>query len=452
MQKTDVIVVGAGLSGLVAAREVARAGLSVRVLEARDRVGGRTYTKSIGGAPVDLGAHWLGPQQKRIAALVAELGITTHRQFTDGKVVTLLDGKRRLSRGALPPLPPHHLVDLALGLRGLEKLRRKLAPDTPACATYGQRWDAMTADTWKRRRFKTSGGRAIIDVSTRLLWGVEPCELSMLYFLHYINAGCGFEVLIANEGGAQQDALVGGTQQLSERLAQSLDLAVELSVPVQTIEQNADGVTVVSGQRSWQAKRVIIALAPTLAGRINYAPALPAARDMLTQSMPMGAYSKAVLVYDTPWWRAQGLSGIATANCGPIQMCVDDSPDGDGVGVLVAFITGGAARHMARLPQAQRQAQILAAAAELFGKQVHACSAFEYLNWIEEPYSRGATTGVMPPGVMSAYGHALRRPCGAIHWAGTETATEHTGYLDGAIQAGERAASEIVAQMHTSPG
>lgn len=447
MQKSDVIVVGAGLSGLYAAREVVRAGFNVQVLEARDRVGGRTYTKNIGGAPVDLGAHWIGPQQKRVAALVAELGITTHRQFEDGKAVTLLNDKRRLSSGPIPPLPPHHLVDLALGLHGLDKLRRKLAPDAPACATQGQYWDAMTAETWKRRRFKTSGGRAIIDVSTRLLWGVEPCELSMLYFLHYVNAGCGFEVLIANEGGAQQDALTGGTQQLCERLAQNLDPAVELSTPVQAIEQGVDGVTVVSGQRRWQAQRVIVALAPTLAGRINYAPALPADRDMLTQSMPMGAYSKAVLVYGTPWWRAHGLSGIATANCGPIQMCVDDSPNDEGPGVLIAFITGDAARQMARLPQDQRRAQILAAAAALFGEQVHACSAFEYLNWIEEPYSRGATTGVMPPGVLSAYGQALRRPCGAIHWAGTETATEHTGYLDGAIQAGERAASEVVAQI-----
>ncbi|MGJ8670301.1 MAG: flavin monoamine oxidase family protein [Oceanococcus sp.] len=440
----DCIIVGAGISGLVAARRLTEKGLSVIVLEARDRVGGKTYTKHIGSATVDLGAHWIGPGQQRIAALATELGVQTHRQFEGGKNISVIAGKRYVSKRVIPPMSPHKLIDIGLALRKLEKLRLRIGVGEFINADEKRRWDSLTVEAWKQQNIKTKAGRKAIDISTRLIFGAEPHELSMLYFLEYLHAGQGLEKLIAYEGGAQQDSFIGGSQQLCERMASELAVAVQLCTPVDSIVQNDDGACVISGGQKFFGRRVIIALAPTLAGRIRYQPDLPARRDLLSQSMPMGAYAKAVCVYEKPWWRDRGYSGITSSDVGLIQMCVDDSPSADGPGVLIGFIAGTPARLAMDLASDQRQSKILTDMVEFFGEQARNPTEFEYFNWCDEIYSRGGPTGLMPPGVSNAYGEALTDRCGLIHWAGTETASEWTGYLDGAIQSAERVAAEVL--------
>lgn len=443
--KIDCIIIGAGLSGLVAARRLKEKGLSVLVLEARDRVGGKTYTKKIGGVAVDLGAHWIGPGQNRIAALADELGVSTHRQFEEGKNISVMAGKRIESDRVIPPMPIHQLIDLGLGLRKLEKLRRHIG-EGKASAKERKNWDGLSVETWKQQRFKTKGGRAALDVGVRLLFGAEPSEVSMLYFLEYVHSGLGFESLVSYEGGAQQDSFNGGSQTISQRMADDLGDLVYLSTPVDSIVQDENSVLVSSGEQQFRGDKVIVALAPTLASRIQYEPDLPPQRDLLGQSMPMGVYAKAVCVYEKPWWREQGFSGITSSDTGLIQMCVDDSPNANGPGVLIGFMAGQPARDVGELPEAERRSKILDNMADFFGEQAKQPTDFEYLNWATEKYSRGGPTGLMGPGVQTAYGDALSKPCGRIHWAGTETATEWTGYLDGAIQSAERVIEEILAK------
>ncbi|HYW03347.1 MAG TPA: FAD-dependent oxidoreductase [Gammaproteobacteria bacterium] len=443
--RVDVAIVGAGLSGLRAATRLAAAGRSVRVFEARDRVGGKMLTEEIGGVAVDLGAHWIGPGQDRINALVGEMGIHTERQHLAGKAINFLGGRRRLSRSPIPPLAPHSLLEVGLAQWRMERLRRRVPVAEPLAAPGARRLDAQTLEGWKRRMLHSRGARALLDVATRLIWGAEPRELSLLYFLQYVNAGHGFQTLIDNEGGAQQDHLHGGTQQICERLAASLPRgSVVLNAPVRSLEQDDAGVAVIGDGHRCRARAAILALSPALAARIDCRPALPPARESLAQRMPPGAYAKAVLVFEHPWWRAEGLSGIATADSGPVQMVVDASPSSSGPGVLVAFVTGDPAREMGRLEPGQRRERTLAAVRRLFGDGAARPGHFHDHYWEHEPWSRGAPAGLMGPGVLSNYGEALRAPCGRLHWAGTETATEWIGYMEGALQAGERAAKEVI--------
>jgi monoamine oxidase len=186
-----------------------------------------------------------------------------------------------------------------------------------------------------------------------------------------------------------------------------------------------------------------VAIAPTLAGRIDYAPALPALRDQLTQRVPQGSVIKVEAVYPEPFWRAQGLSGSSYSDGSPIQFTYDNSPPGGRPGVLLGFVAGSEARRLGTLSPAARRRAVLTSFVGLFGPAAtHPRSLIEH-DWSAEEYTRGCYAGFLPPGVWSDYGSALRAPVGHIHWAGTETAEVFTGYMDGAVRSGERAAVEV---------
>jgi len=189
-----------------------------------------------------------------------------------------------------------------------------------------------------------------------------------------------------------------------------------------------------------------VAVSPALAGRWHWARPLPAERDALAQRMPMGAYMKVVVAYERPWWREAGLSGIAYADTGPLQMVVDATSRETGGGLLACFITGRAVERYGRLEPGARQAAVREALGAMFGRRAEAWEAYAECDWTTEPYSRGGPVGLMGPGTMGRFGHVLRRPEGRVHWAGTDTATVWNGYMDGAIQAGERAAGEVLAR------
>ena len=443
----DVAVIGAGLSGLSAARRLAAGGRSVAVLEARDRVGGKMRTDTVGGHRADMGAHWIGPTQDRVAALARELGVRTEPQHLDGRSILVADRKRRTFRGSLPPLSPLSLAELAVLQVRLSRLRRRVPVDQPWAPAATTDWDSQTVAAFARRRLRTAGARLFVDLATELVFGAEPEELSLLYFLFYLQSGGGLDSLTEFEGGAQQEHFVGGSQQLCDRLAERLGQSVRLGAAVTAVEQDGERVLVRTQDGSTlTADHAIVAVSPALAGRWHWAPALPADRDALAQRMPMGAYMKAVVAYERPWWRDAGLSGIAYADAGPLQMVVDATSREASGGLLACFITGLAVERYGRLELGVRQAAVREALGAMFGPRAGVWEAYAECDWTTEPFSRGGPVGLMGPGTMGRYGHVLRRPEGRVHWAGTDTATVWNGYMDGAIQAGERAADEVLAR------
>jgi monoamine oxidase len=449
-REARAIVVGAGISGLVTARELSRAGVSVTVLEARDRVGGKMCTVEVGGDPVDLGAHWIGPGQRRIAALAHELGIETEPQHLSGRNVLVYRGRRSTFKGTIPKFSPLALLELQLGIWRLEAMRKRLSRQGSLTAeTRG--WDEISLGDWERRRLRTRGARMVLDLSTELVFGAEPGELSLLYFLSYMQAAGGWTALTEFEGGAQQAHFVGGSQPVCLRLADELGDGVVLEAPVQEVAQDEAGVVVRTASGSFEAELLVLAVSPALAARIRYFPPLPLARDALSQRMFMGAYMKGIASYERPWWREQGLSGLAYRDSGPVQMVVDAS-GASGQGTLMAFITGRAALELGRRPAEERRDAVISALVEMLG--VEAARPADYLdfNWHDEPWSRGGPVGLMGPGTLAALGDALREPVGRIHWAGTETAREWIGYMEGGIEAGERASGEVLARLeHREP-
>jgi monoamine oxidase len=283
-------------------------------------------------------------------------------------------------------------------------------------------------------------------LTARTVFGAEPSELSFLYFLWYAQCAGGVMQLTDFEGGAQDAHLAGGTQQLCDRIAAELGDDVLLGSPATAIKRDPDGVSIKVGRRRIKASKAIVAVSPALAARIDFDPALPA-RDALGQRMPMGAYMKGVAIYDRAWWRDQGLSGLAFADQGPVQMTVDASPPGGEPGVLVGFVTGAPARAVAALEPAARRHVVLEAMAAATAPEAANPRSYLDFNWLEERWSRGGPVGLMGPGTLTGLGPVLTEPVGPLHWAGTDTATEWNGYMEGAIQAGERAAAEAAQRL-----
>lgn len=450
LRRADVVVVGAGLAGLVAARDLRRAGKSVVVMEARGRVGGRCYSRSLPGASdvANLGATFVGPTQHRIVALAKELGFGVFPTYNTGKNVLFFDGRRAEYTGAIPPVTPTALVEAQVAITQLDNMAKTVPLEAPWNAPRAAEWDSQTFETWKLANIVTSDGRKLLDLGIEAIFSVEPRDVSLLFILFYIQSAGSLEQLINTAGGAQESRIEGGTQAVAKELARRLGKKrVLLKQTVRRIVSKGRHVDVISDHVTVRAKRVVVAVPPAIAGRIRYSPALPALRDQLTQRVPLGSVTKTFAIYDTAFWRADGLTGQATSDVGPVKVTFDGSPKSGRPGVMLGFVDGEDARVLNAKPHAERARLEMESYVRYFGpKARNAKMVFDY-PWDNDPIARGAPIGFTPPGVLLSYGEALRRPAGRIHWAGTETATVWNGYMDGAVQSGERVAKEVLAAL-----
>jgi monoamine oxidase len=446
-RNADVVVIGAGLAGLVAATRIVAAGRTVTVLEAReDRVGGRLESASHGGHSVDLGGAWIGADHGRAAALAGELGIQTWPSHAAGEPVVIQDGRRMGGRG----YTLRHLaatLDARRAARRLDALAQEIDTHTPWRAPAAAALDAQTLDSWLGDRTRLRRARTTLAGTLTNLLGIEPHAVSLLHALFYLRASGGMQAMLA---GAQASLVEGGAQSLAAGLADRLGDALVLGAPVRRIEHGPNGVRVQAGPHSVEAGAAIVALAPSLAGRIAYEPALPVERDRLTSAMPHGDVTKTVLVYETAFWREAGLSGEAWGADLPFSFSYDMSPPDGRPGVLTLFFVGDRAHRHRGSSTAARRDIVLRALECCFGPRAARPLATFERDWAAEPWTRGAYCGYMPPGVWTRYGHALRAPVDCITWAGSETAVEHTGYMEGAIESGERAAAEVVATQRAA--
>jgi monoamine oxidase len=449
----DVVVVGAGLAGLTAARVLTAAGRRVVVLDARDRVGGRTLNHPLpGGHVADLGGTWIGPTQNEVAALAAELGLATFAQVDDGQAVYYRSGVRTTypsggPTGGAPP-DPTILPDLVAVIALVDQMSQQVPVDAPWTADSAEEWDSQTFDTWLREHTVSPQTRKVASGAFEALFGGEAREISLLYALWYIacagdesNPGT-FERLIDVHGGAQERRFVQGAQSLSLRMAAALGDRVQLSTPVRTVTQTANGVQVAGDRLTVTAARAILAVPPTLAGRIQFDPPLPSARDGYTQRSPQGRLMKVEAVYPRPFWRDAGLSGAVVSDTGPGKICYDVTPADNSLGGLLAFVGGDEARKWGD-DHEKLKAAVVAQFVTFFGSQAANPTDVVVQDWSDETWSRGGPVHLLGPGALTQDREAIWAPIGRLHWAGTETATFWHGYMDGAISSGRRAAAEV---------
>ncbi len=440
----DVVVVGAGFAGLAAARELTRQGHEVLVFEGRDRVGGRSFTGRVAGVPADMGGSFIGPTQDAVLALAAELGIPTTPTHRDGRNVIQWRGSARSYRGTIPKLSLTGLIDIGRLRWQFERIARGVPVAAPWDARRARELDDVSLGEWLRLVRATSSSRDLMAIMTRVTWGCEPDDVSMLHAARYVRAAGGLVRLLDVENGAQQDRVPGGTQQIAQAAAAQLGARVLLNAAVRRIDRHGAGVTVTSDQGQAEAGFVIVAIPPAHRVAIEFDPPLPPEYQQLAQHWPQGRLSKAYAAYSTPFWRASGFSGQALSDEAPVFITFDVSPHADGPGILMGFVD---ARGFDSLPIEERRRDTLRCFASLFGDE--ALDPLDYVDyrWGTEEFAPGGPTAAVPPGSWTKYGHWLREPVGPIHWAGTETADEWTGYFDGAVRSGQRAAAEIAALL-----
>jgi monoamine oxidase len=456
--KADVVVVGAGLSGLTAARRIIAAGHSAIVLEARNRVGGRTLNHSIGnGRVVEVGGQWIGPTQDHLAKLARQLGVGTFDTYNRGNYLFYENGRLTPYKpgGPLGAIPPDITADLQLApaLAKLDAMARTVPLDKPWTAPNALEWDGQTCETFKLANKLGRNASNLFDLGIEAVWACEPRDVSLLHVLFYIHSAGNerdvgtFERLINTAGGAQQTRFVGGSQQISIRAARRLGRRVMLSQAVRRISQGRSGATVFTDELSVRCKSVIVTGPPSLTAMIRYEPDLPPLRAQLLQRFPQGSSIKIQAVYPRPFWRDHGLAGQVTSDIGPIKLTWDNSPPDGTPGVLMGFAEGHNARVFGALSARRRRAEAIACFVRYFGKHAAHPRSYIEMNWAAEPWTRGCYVGFTPPGVLTDYGPAIRAPIGRIHWAGAETSDFWNGYMDGAVRSGERAASEALADL-----
>jgi monoamine oxidase len=448
--QADVVIVGAGLSGMIAARKLLEAGLTPVVLEADDRVGGRILTEVVDGVPLELGAQWIGDTHQRMFGLAAELGVETFAQYDEGETSYELDGSGVLREHDFHARYQPELAEVEVVLRRLDALAAEVPVDAPWLAARAAEWDAITAGAWYDAQELSVVGRTLLEICTVGILAVPTAEVSFLHLLFTIQT-CGVtaELFAESEGGAQTTRFVGGTSEIPRRLADLISNHIVLKSPVLLIEHSADSVTVhCRGGLVARGRRAIVAISPTLAGRIMYDPPLSGVRDQLTQRLPNGSAMKAFFVYSEPFWRAAGFNGQLISDVGPARMSNDTCIPGDERGVILLFLEGEQARTVGRLPEADRRAAMTAELVRHFGSQAAHPDFYVDGEWSDRQWTRGCYNANHGPHVWTKYGPALTVPIGAIHWASTDTATHWSAYMEGAVDAGERAAREVIDSLN----
>jgi monoamine oxidase len=458
----DVVVVGAGLAGLMAARRLVHAGKKVVVLEADKRVGGRVLNLDIGGGKItEGGAEFIGETQNHIAALAKQLGLKTYKTYNTGNNLYYRNGIALpyMSTGPAGPVPPDPTggVDAEQALVKLDNMASQINLNEPWNSPNAVEWDGQTFETWKQDNVKTPNGQFLLDVACTSVFSCEPRDVSLLFVLFYIAAAGDeshpgtLERLVTTAPGAQSDRIVGGTQLIPIRMAKQLGSRVVLNSPVRKITQKKDRVIVDSDNMTAVGQRVIVAIPPPLAGRLQYSPALPALRDQLTQRMPMGSVMKVIAIYDKPFWRDGNWTGQVVSDQHPAQVTFDNTPPEGTPGALMAFIEASDSRRLNTVSKATLRAQVLKNFATYYGDKAKSPIAFYEKRWDNDIWHRGCPVCYTPPGVLLDYGKAIRTPVGRIHWAGTETSTYWNGYMDGAVRSGERAAEEVRKLLGKTP-
>lgn len=469
----DVVVVGAGLAGLTAALELQRSGLSLRVLEAAPLAGGRLRRQRLewpgGGTWVDLGGQWVGPTQTRMLALLEQAGLERFASPHAGETVLRFGAERcrfggffqGFPEGQPPSVPQRDWDDAMQALARFNGLAAGLPADRhPHTAPGAADLDRQSFQDWIDANTHTPFARWYFAYFCRAVGFLGPAEPEQVSLLHVLWG----QRTAPQAEHPEEDLIHGGAGALLPHLLRQLDEgSLQLAQPVRRIQQPSaaacgewasdapppDGagpawpVLVESATARHPCRAVIVAMPPAQAAGIAFSPELPGDRQALQRGMAMGRCAKVLIAYASPWWRRQGLSGIAIGDRPTLELCADSSDPRGEAGVLAAFVAGHRHSRWSALDPAARRRAVLDDLVDYFGPQAAKPLAYIEQDWTLEPFVGGAYAAWMPPGLWSSAGDALRRPHGRVHWAGTETATRWAGFFDGAVRSGEAAAERV---------
>lgn len=446
---THVVVIGAGFSGLSAARKLHRVGCKVTVLEARDRVGGRIWDPQLeDGRTVLLGGQWISPEQTRMWSLGEEFELSPFSTVRQGEVSLHLDEEYIRLPSQVMESANSINPELNKVIDEFDALATTVPVDAPWSAPGAEELDSQTFYSW----LKTRVDKATVEMVavTVMSYLSMPEDMSLLHALFYTRANGGLASLFAmgSEGAHDTHVFAEGAQRITEGIAKELGGSVKFNQVVNKISQDHTGVQVYTQGEIYHADKVIVAMPPAISGCLRYEPSLPSARYMLSQRAHIaGRDLKFVLMYEKPFWRSEGLSGAFMSDLGPVNVVVDATPAHGRWAVLAGFINDRAkGRTLLDMPEHERCKHIIEFLLPVYGEKLKNYVSYHEHDWGGDDLSRGAVT-VLSTGAWSHYGHAMRKPVGHIHWAGTETATEYPGQMEGAVRAGERAADEIIASM-----
>jgi monoamine oxidase len=437
-----VVVIGAGLAGLTAARRLVDYGADVTVLEARDRVGGRTHGVEVApGTWADAGAAYLGERHTALAGLLDELGLKTEPTTVAGDSRFALGSPGQPGGQTRPGrFPPLNAVALGSLFDLLDDVTRQVRMDAPWLTSGAAELDALTAAEWADRHLDHPDTRLFFPLFLGEMMAADPADISLLHMAFYLRSGGGLRYLNAFEGGAQESRVAGGAHQVCVELAGPLGDRVRLGDPVYAVHQDAAGVTVHSANGPRRCDAAVVALPPLLANALDYRPELTAPRAGTKSAR--GCAVKVHLVYPRPLWREHGLSGWSVNAAGPLLSTVDDSPATGGVGVLTGFVTGREAYRFTAMDPVRQRRDAAGQAARLF-PGLPAPLDVHVTDWLNDPHSKGCYAALFGPGDWVRLGPHLTEPHQRVHWAGTETSTEFFGLMEGAIRSGHRVAAEI---------
>lgn len=423
MRRSRIIVVGAGLSGLVAARRLAAEGTDLLVLEARDRVGGRAWRSALtGGVAWDAGCQVLDDRHDALIALAAELGVGVYRAdpwLVDG--MRWIVGDRRSEAG--PPLDVDELELFDALAEAIHDLERRVDPLRPDALEDAESLDRETLAGWLQARGASAGLLAVAEAWYAIGSSSVPIEeMSLLAYAAKRAAGA---------SGPFELRLEGGPGTLAERLAEELRAPIVLGARVTAIGQAADGVTVrCADGRIEQAGRAVVALPLTVQRDVRFDPDLPGFRRLALERARYGDVVKAVLSAGEPLHGASALTEKAFL-----------APHDEHDDLIVSFYASRPARELAGLPARARDMEIAHHAAAALG--LSSPRTLEAIAWTNETATKGSYL-IFGPGDLLAWGRHLADAHGRIHFAGSE-ASELPSYMEGAVRAGWRAAEEVLA-------
>lgn len=445
----DVVIVGAGAAGLTAANDLRRAGLSVAVLEARERVGGRLWTDEIDGAMLELGGQWVSPDQHALIDTVAELGLETFSRYREGDSVYIgPDGVTHRFTGEMFPVKPETERTIAEITERLDAMVAEIDPDRPWEHPHAVEWDTISWDAWLRAQTGDDEAVRNLAFATGSAMLTKPTHSFSLLQSLLMAASAGSYSHLVDADFILDKRVVGGLQQVPVLLAERLGDDVLLNQPVRTLRWGDDGVVAVTDDTTVRARFAILALAPVLYPRISFVPPLPRLQHQMHQHISMGFVIKVHAVYDTPFWRESGLSGTAFS---PYELCheaYDNTNHGDPRGTLVGFVSDRTADDLFRLSAEERKERILESLSHYYGPAAKDPVVYYESDWGTEEWTRGAYAASFDLGGLHRYGADLREPVGPIHLACSDMAGAGYQHVDGAIRQGRRAAAEILERWH----
>lgn len=443
----DTIVVGAGIAGLTAAHRLKTAGQNVLVLEARDRVGGRTHSGTFtSGTNIELGGQWVGPTQDAALKLISDLGLTTFTVYNEGVDMLCAGGTKTTSADGYFGLTPEAAQAFQDLVALIDECASRLDLTTPWTHPEAVALDRITAREWVTRHCDNQQAVAFAHTMLTSIFAAETDEYSALHMLFYLGSGGGLHRMMITIGGAQDSRVLGGTHQLSERLADRIDTVFLNEKVTGIVGWDGDGPVEVHTQEViYCAKHVIVTLPPTLVAGLHFDPPLPSSRDVLFRGIQPGNVIKFQVEYDGPFWREAGLSGTVLSLDHNVSLVYDNCVPTSDNGILVAFVEGRHARTLGELDPHQQHRLVTHDLMAFFGEQAANPVEVLSINWSDEPYTRGCYGGRLSTGLWTTVGKHLAELCGRVHFAGAETASTWNGYIDGAIRSGYRSAEEVIA-------